>query len=449
MTGPGGSETIFGDVRITEGGSGNDAWYLAEPIDPRPKSAPLVVMMHGYFEFSGHTQLGAVLRHTAAEGNVVIYPRWQTGPADPCPGSFNLVPCEVAAANAIKGAVSYLQANPTTHVQPRLADTTYIAHSFGAVLAVNLANKHQRYDIPQPKALWLDEPDDSGLNGEAEGAFDDDLTGIPAATKLVCLAGADGSTSPTQHVNLVFGYASRACNVLFPKLGHIPDANKSLVMNYADNHGTPALTAPHGVCAGDVGDADAYDSWMCWRSMDALRACALYNVDCEYALGDTPQNRYNGSWSDGTPVIGLKVQNQAPIRKDPVPERAPAPPPESFAPPVANFAHLRDTYAAGRPPRTVSGVALSAHGVAFVRVAIVQRVNGGCRQLTAAGRFNRLERCSQPTSWLWADGGNQWRMRIPRTLGPGRYRATAQAVDGYGAGHTRSARAGTYFFRVR
>jgi len=26
-------------------------------------------------------------------------------------------------------------------------------------------------------------------------------------------------------------------------------------------------------------------------------------------------------WSDGTPIIGLKVQSQAPIRADPVPER--------------------------------------------------------------------------------------------------------------------------------
>ena len=35
--------------------------------------------MHGYCEFAGYDQMSALIRHTVRKGNVVIYPRWQTG----------------------------------------------------------------------------------------------------------------------------------------------------------------------------------------------------------------------------------------------------------------------------------------------------------------------------------------------------------------------------------
>ena len=34
----------------------------------------------------------------------------------------------------------------------------------------------------------------------------------------------------------------------------------------------------------------------------------------KYALGNTPQHRNMGRWSDGTPIIPLKIQDAAPIR---------------------------------------------------------------------------------------------------------------------------------------
>jgi hypothetical protein len=50
-----------------------------------------------------------------------------------------------------------------------------------------------------------------------------------------------------------------------PELDHIPAANKDLVLTYDDAHGTP-------------------------------------------------EHRYTGTWSDGVPVIPLKIQDTAPIR---------------------------------------------------------------------------------------------------------------------------------------
>src|SRR6185369_7215645 len=51
--GPGGTDYPHADWRVSSGGSGNDAWYVFEPIHPQPASAPLAIVMHGYFEFSG------------------------------------------------------------------------------------------------------------------------------------------------------------------------------------------------------------------------------------------------------------------------------------------------------------------------------------------------------------------------------------------------------------
>ena len=62
-SGPEGSQTAFGGVGVTAGGSGSGAWYVFAPIDPMPPSAPLVIIEHGYYEFSGYDQLWALARH--------------------------------------------------------------------------------------------------------------------------------------------------------------------------------------------------------------------------------------------------------------------------------------------------------------------------------------------------------------------------------------------------
>ena len=52
------------------------------------------------------TQMYELIRHTVRKGNIVIYPRWQTGIAVPCPGPFDIEPCMTSAVNGIRGALS-------------------------------------------------------------------------------------------------------------------------------------------------------------------------------------------------------------------------------------------------------------------------------------------------------------------------------------------------------
>jgi hypothetical protein len=295
---------------VHAGGTGNDAWYIFEPTRPRPKSAPLAVVMHGYYEFAGYDQMYALMRHTARRGYVVIYPRWQTATADPCPGPFNIEPCMTSALRGIREALAYLRAHPSS-VQPQLSRTSYFGFSFGGIITANLANRWRSLHLPKPRAIFLDDPHDGGLiAGRDEPALDHSLAGIPSTTLFECHSGAEGVLS-------LRGDANRSCNSVFPHLRQIPARNKDLVMTRPDAHGTPALSSKHGVCAGPNAGAsavDAYDWNFCWKVWDALQECAYFNRYCRYALGNTPEHRNLGRWSDGRPIIPLKIQDRAPLR---------------------------------------------------------------------------------------------------------------------------------------
>ena len=50
------------------------------------------------------------------------------------------------------------------------------------------------------------------------------------------------------------------------------------------------------------GGIDALDFYGYWKWFDALTDAAFYGTPVEEALGDTPEQKYMGTWSDGTPV---------------------------------------------------------------------------------------------------------------------------------------------------
>jgi hypothetical protein len=298
-SGPGGSNYPYASVRISQGGSGVNAYYVFEPVSPQPVSAPLVIMLHGYYEFSGYDNLRDFIIHTVRKGNVVVYPRWQTGIFSPCAGSTNLEQCMTSAKNGVKGGIAYLQAN-SSRVQPQLDKTSYFGFSFGGLITANLANRWSSLGLPQPRLVFLDDPTDGSAT---ENTFDSSMAGIPAATLVQCHIGSQGITSES-------GKSMASCNKLFPKLGHIPVSNKNLVMLYPDSHGTPATNSKHGVS--QPTPTDAYDWYFVWKVFDAMRNCAFSGADCQYAMGDTPEHRSTGVWSDGVPIRTLKIQTAAP-----------------------------------------------------------------------------------------------------------------------------------------
>lgn len=301
--GPGGKDYQYAGVRVSQGGSGVNAYYVFEPISPQPASAPLVVITHGYYEFAGYNTLKDLITHTVRKGNVVVYPRWQTAPWAPCIGSYFSEKCMASATTGIRDGIAYLQAD-ATRVQPELDKTSYFGFSYGAIITANLMNRWASLKLPEPKAIFLDEPHDGGLQAPTEPALDKDLSGIPSTALIQCHDGEKGVLSEANK-------SMSSCNTLFPRLGHIPESNKNLVMTYTDGHGTPVLNTTHGVSMSSP--TDAYDYNFIWKSFDAMRSCALNGTYCGQGMGDTPEHRSNGYWSDGVPVKPLKIQTFAPI----------------------------------------------------------------------------------------------------------------------------------------
>jgi hypothetical protein len=305
-SGPGGSDYAHGDVRVSQGGAGSEGWYVFEPVDPRPVAAPVAIVLHGYFEYAGYAQMDGLIRHTVRSGTIVVYPRWQTGVADPCPGPLDIEPCIAAAAAGIHGALAHLEARPS-RVRPRLDEASWFGFSFGGILTMDLANRHAELGLPEPRAIFLDDPHDGGFAGAGEPALDDSLAGIPSTVLLQCHSGAEGVIAEP-------GSGRSSCNAVLPLLDHLPAENRDLVLTEPDHHGDPALSSGHGVCSAPPDRADAYDWGFCWKVWDALRSAALDGTDREYALGATPEHRSNGTWSDGVPVVPLRIQDEAPIR---------------------------------------------------------------------------------------------------------------------------------------
>jgi len=103
---------------------------------------------------------------------------------------------------------------------------------------------------------------------------------------------------------------------------NIATSQKNYIIQYADN--PPTLEATHNeplaansnydggtiatviTAAYTASKTDAIDFFCYWKLGDALLSCTFYGTDCEYAFGDTPEQRFMGNWSDGTPVTELE-----------------------------------------------------------------------------------------------------------------------------------------------
>jgi len=218
--------------------------------------------------------------------------------------------------NAVKNAIDELQRGG--HVKPELDKFAVTGHSLGASITINMAILAESVGLPQPKAIMPVMP---GLGKAAYPNQPDkwflfeDFKKIPSDILMLVVIGAEDERGIG-----VPGFDTTPQEV-FNESIQVPLANKDFVIVQSDRYGTPSLIADHSspvapdssydnglpVYNSATKPVDTLDYYCFWKLFDALTDDAFYGINREYALDNTPVQRFMGLWSDGTPVVELVV----------------------------------------------------------------------------------------------------------------------------------------------
>lgn len=347
--GPGGSTYQCGGKRVQSYGEGDHQYWIYEPENPSPKSAPVIVFSHGWGAMQPGPYDGWV-DHLVKRGNIVIYPRYQESLVT---DGYTFVD---NAAWAVKDALAKLNSEPG-HVRPQTDKMAAVGHSAGGLVAAGLAAVAQQKGLPVIKAVMCVEPGKTWGPPNLQLPLGD-MKKIPAATLLLAVYGDQDEITRDIDARRIYNETK-----------NVPKSNKNLVQLVSDDHGTPPLSATHfcptspaprmsnhaermrrlqsaadGVSPtnpqGRVGTirqqffqrqmerfrkkqpgafaeenetaipvaraVNALDFGL-WKLFDGLTDAAFFGKNRQYALGNTIEMRYMGKWSDGVPVKELKV----------------------------------------------------------------------------------------------------------------------------------------------
>jgi acetyl esterase/lipase len=233
----------------------------------------------------------------------------------------------------VKDAIAELQ--KPGHVKPRLDRFAVVGHSAGGNISASMAGLASSSGLPRPGAVMCIQPGKTWTASERIKIPIEGLDTIATETLLLCVTGEEDRVARDVDAKKIFYGASR-----------VPAANKDFVILRSDDHGEPALKASHFAPAApnrsyDSGEAsarpesgplmtkirerrsqggeeypdlasqgqgvDALDTRGLWKLFDALCDAAFFGKNREVALGNTPEQRFMGCWSDGRPVTELEV----------------------------------------------------------------------------------------------------------------------------------------------
>ncbi len=299
--GPGGAEYLHQAVTQYDFAKKADGYWLFVPESPMPKTANVVVFMHGYGAYNTMIY-GNFIKHIVQKGNIVIYPRYQKNLFVPKPEKFTK-----NAAQGIKDALEELKKDK--YPTPITDNMSYVCHSYGGVISTNLGVNFEQYDIPQPKAMMLCSPGSGPFDGGRLESYEQ----LPPDLKLLIMV--------TDHDEVV---GSEFAELVYQTATNTP--NRNLIWQYADPYGNPNISAGHNECyslneefdtgvrnitakrALRISKLDALDYNGYWKLFDALNNCTRNGKNCDIAMGNTPAQLDLGKWSDGTEIRPYKVR---------------------------------------------------------------------------------------------------------------------------------------------
>jgi len=282
ISGPGGSDYLHNNVIKNRYNYGEKQYWIFEPDDPKPESAPFIVFIHGggaihpiiYLEW---------INHIVKKGNILVYPRYQLGLTGKFSNFFE------NTIQAVEDAIIELQKN--VHVIPLLDKFAIVGHSIGGGMTAYMAAVAEDFNFPVPKVIMSVQP--SVPSGNLV-----DLSRITNETLMIVLVGEDD-----MHVG------NKSAKTIFYDTTQIPSSQKDFIIQRTDRYGSPDLIANHlaPVCIPIFNIVNAMDYYSTWKIFDGLTDYAFYGINKEYCLGNTPEQKFMGFWSDGTPVKELSV----------------------------------------------------------------------------------------------------------------------------------------------
>lgn len=302
LSGPGGSDYNHSAVEVKVYGQGEHQYWIFQPKDPQPVSAPVIVFLHGWGA-TNPTFYQAWINHLVLKGNIVIYPRYQEDITTP---SDNFTPNTIMV---VKDALNQLETE--NYTEPQLDKFAIVGHSAGGLIGVNLASLAESEGIPVPKAVFAVEPGKSRSSQDKVGPVLENLTNISPSTLLLTLSGENDDWVGDQDARRIIQETTT-----------ISPENKNYLLLRSDQHGKPPLWADHfaplaplimisgnNLSANISFWVDSRDYYGTWKLFDGLYMSAFYDTNREYALGNTSQQRFMGFWSDGVPVKEMEVIN--------------------------------------------------------------------------------------------------------------------------------------------
>jgi len=298
VDGPGGSTYTHGAMTtngpyFAAGQTRDDAmrYFLYEPAQPTPASAPVVLFLHGLGALEPSFYSGWI-EHMVRKGFVVVWVQYQVKER-----LRTLQPPKQLTQNAAiawQDALGRLQTG--THVRPERdgfgeMKTAAVGHSLGGFLSAAIAARagNPLNGLPAPYAVVAVEPGGmSFFSGIDYGA-------ILPGTKMLFAVGDD------DHF-----VCSKTAVSLWEATGQIADEDRAFLLVKSDRRGSPAQIADHLFPTGGPTTrfpTDALDFYVTYKlSVGALR-CVFEGADCSYAFGQgAPEQLDMGQWSDGVPM---------------------------------------------------------------------------------------------------------------------------------------------------
>lgn len=352
-TGPGGAEVAHHSVEKHRYGEGGEEYWLYEPAAPKPDSAPVIIFTHGWTA-TNPAPYGAWIDHLVKRGAIVIYPRYQADLRTP---ASEFTPNTIAA---LKAAFERLKTEPG-HVTPRWDQCAVVGHSVGGLLAANIAALAAESGLPPMRAVMSVEPGKTRTFAPKFSVELTDLSKLPAETLLLAVAGDSDTVVGDVDAKRVYDESTKvpAANKNYitlisdnhgePPLNASHFAPVAPDLTYSNGEWKPTLNrgedgaggsgplrekikeriAERRAAEGSVGtpansnppveqseaaanglaafSVDALDYYGLWKLFDGLADAAFFGKNRQSALGDTPEQRFMGRWSDGVPVKELKV----------------------------------------------------------------------------------------------------------------------------------------------